>query len=145
MSFALDANVLLYASDRSSPHHDSAQAFLRDCVEGSEVFFLPWPTVMAYLRIATHPGIFATPLTPKEAGENIEVLLNCPYACVLSEGDDFWANYRQATKGLTARGNLVPDAHIAAILLGQGIKEIVTNDSDFRRFDFLRVRNPFEE
>jgi predicted nucleic acid-binding protein len=44
---------------------------------------------------------------------------------------------------MAVRGNLVPDAHIAAILLSHGVKEIVTNDADFRRFNFLRVRNPF--
>jgi predicted nucleic acid-binding protein len=56
---------------------------------------------------------------------------------------DFWTYYQKTPKGMTVRGNLVPDAHIAAILLSNGVKEIVTNDSNFRRFSFLRVRNPF--
>lgn len=143
MSFAIDANVLLYASDKNSPHYETAQDFLKECMEKNELFYLPWPVIMAYLRIATHPTIFTSPLTPQQANENIDSLLGSPHTFVISEGNDFWIYYQQATKGMVIRGNLVPDAHIAAILLSQGISEIVTNDSDFRRFNFLRVRNPF--
>lgn len=141
MSFAVDANVLLYASDKDSPLYQTAQRFLKECIENNVILYLPWPVIMAYLRIATHPAIFSSPLTPQQANENINSLLGSPRTFVLSEGNDFWEHYQQATKDLTIRGNLVPDAHIAAILLNHGIKEIVTNDSDFRRFSFLRVRN----
>ena len=143
MSFAIDANVLLYASDKDNLHHEAAQEFLKKCTHNNELFYLPWPTIMAYLRIATHPAIFTSPLTPQQANKNIDFLLRSPHAFVLSEVDDFWVYYQQATKGMTVRGNLVPDAHIATILLSHGVREIVTNDSDFRRFNFLRVRNPF--
>ncbi len=103
---------------------------------------MTWPTIMAYLRIATHPAIITLLLTPQQANKNINFLLGSKHAFVLSEGEDFWIFYQQATKGMMVRGNLVPDAHIAAILLSHGVKEIVTNDSDFRRFNFLRLRNP---
>lgn len=62
MSYSLDANVLLSASDRSSPRHDAALAFLGRCATGPHLLCLTWPTVMAYLRIATHSGIFSNPL-----------------------------------------------------------------------------------
>ena len=143
MSFAIDANVLLYASDKENLHHEAAQEFLKRSIQNNELFYLPWPTIMAYLRIATHPAIFTSPLTPQQANKNIDYLLRSPHTFVLSEVDDFWIYYQQATKGMTVRGNLVPDAHIATILLSYGVKEIVTNDSDFRRFSFLRVHNPF--
>ena len=67
MSYALDANILLYASDASSPFAKRARAFLDECAEGPEVLCFGWPTLTAYLRLATHPAVFASPLTPEEA------------------------------------------------------------------------------
>ena len=64
MSFAIDVNVLVYASDRASPFHQRAVQFLDDCVSGSDVFYVAWATLMSYLRIATHPRIFAQPFPP---------------------------------------------------------------------------------
>lgn len=145
MSYALDVNILLYASDEENRHHPIAFQFLKECVEGEAVFYLLWPVLMAYLRIATHPSIFASPLSPKEAETNISRLLKSPHATLLSEGKDFWACYQKVTKGIVVRGNLVPDAHITAILMSNRIRDIATNDSDFRRFEYLRVYNPFKE
>ncbi len=143
MSFALDVNILLYASDVSSPLHARALDFLKRCASGSEAFYLAWPTVMAYLRIATHRAIFASPLTTEEAAGNVEALLDLPHVRVLSEKEGFWAVYRASTKGAAVRGNLVPDAHLAAILRQHGVRVLYTNDADFKRFGFLQVRNPF--
>jgi len=42
------------------------------------------------------------------------------------------------------RGNLVPDAHLAAILRQHGVGALYTNDADFLKFGFLEVRNPFK-
>ncbi len=144
MSFALDANVLLYASDRGSANWETATRLVADCVTKKEVFYLPWPALMGYLRISTHPTIFASPLTPAESNGNIDSLLRVPHSRVLSEGPRFWEAYREVTKSVVVRGNLVPDAHIAALLLEHGVKEIVTNDTDFLKFGFLKIINPFE-
>ena len=43
---------------------------------------------------------------------------------------------------MTVRGNLVPDSHLAALLKQHDVRTIYTNDSDFRQFTFLDVRNP---
>ena len=72
MSFAIDANILLYASDEVSPFAPRARAFLEQCAAGREVLCLAWTTVMSYLRIATHPAIFTSPLAPDEAMRNID-------------------------------------------------------------------------
>ncbi len=58
MSFAFDVNILLYASDTSSPYFERAKSFIETCIAQEEVFYLGWPTVMGYLRIATHPAVF---------------------------------------------------------------------------------------
>jgi len=142
MSFAIDVNILLYASDTNSPHFERAKSFLESCIAKREVFCVGWPTVMIYLRIATHPAVFDHPLSPDEAMANMETLLNLPHARFLSEDDGFWTVYRDVTSEVPARGNLVPDAHLAALLRFHGIKTLYTHDRDFLKFPFLDLRDP---
>lgn len=144
MSFSVDVNVLLYASDRTSPLGGQAVAFLEECAAGGDVFCLAWTTAMSYVRIATHPSIFAHPLTPGEATRNLEALLRLPHVRMLAEEEGFFEVYRDVTASLPVRGNLVPDAHLASILRQHGVTRLYTNDRDYRKFDFLDVRNPFE-
>ena len=94
------------------------------------------------LRMSTNPAILSPPLSPDRAAENIAALINLPHVRLLSEQEGFWAVYRETTRGLVVRGKLVPDAHLAALLRQHGVETLYTNDGDFRRFDFLRVKNP---
>jgi len=144
MSCAIDVNILLYASDQASPFALRAQELLAQLASGRELFCVAWPTIMGYLRLSTHNSIFAHPLSPEEAMGNVESLLRLPHMRVLSEEEGFWAIYREIAGHVPARGNLVPDAHLAALLRQHGVCTLYTNDRGFRRFDFLRVRNPFE-
>jgi toxin-antitoxin system PIN domain toxin len=143
MSYSLDANVLLYASDRSSERHERARQFLDSCAAGAELLCLTWPTLMTYVRVATHPSIFAAPLTPDEALGNVTALLALPHVRAVSELDGFIDTYKRIAAETTVRGNLVPDAHVAAILLQQGVRTLYSNDRDFRKFETLDVRDPF--
>lgn len=142
MSFALDANILLYASDAASPFHDRARRFLKGCAEGEEILYLAWPSIMAYLRIVTHHAIFNQPLSALEAMQNVENLLALPQVRTIGEGDGFWRTYRQTAGEILPRGNMVPDTHLAAILRQHGINRICTHDRDFGRFPFLEVVDP---
>ena len=143
MSYSLDANVLLFASDRSSDRYAVARGFLDSCAASPEVLCLTWPTIMAYLRIATHPSIFSAPLTPDEALSNVQALLDLLHARVVSERDGFMEAYLHVTGRTTVRGNLVPDAHVAAILFQNGVRTVYSNDRDLRKFEVLDVRDPF--
>ena len=143
MSFAIDVNILLYASDSGSPYFEQAKSFIDSCITQREVFYVGWPTVMSYLRIATHPAVFDHPLSPDEAMANIESLRNLPHARFLSEDEGFWTVYRTITSEVPTRGNLVPDAHLAALLRHHGVKILYTHDRDFLKFPFLDVRDPF--
>lgn len=143
MSFALDANVLIYASYPESPHHDAAQRFLAECVERPELLCLAWQTVAAYLRASTHTGLFAKPLDPARAAQNVDALLRRPRTRVLVEQDGFWEVYRDLLETHRARAKLVHDVHLAALLRQHGVKTLYTRDRDFRRFEFLDVRDPF--
>lgn len=144
MSFAIDVNVLLYASDQGSEFHGAAARFLERCVRGSEAFCLGWPTLMSYLRIATHPAVFARPLSQAAAAANVAALLAAPHVRTLSEDEGFWDVYTDVTRRVPTRGNHVPDAHLAALLRQHGVRTLYTRDRDFRKFDFLTVRDPFE-
>lgn len=143
MSYSIDVNILLYASDESSPRHSLAIRFLEGRASDPEIFCIAWPAVMSYLRIATHPRIFSRPLSPGEALGNIESLLALPRVRVLSEGEGFLDVYREVTGGFAVRGNLVPDAHLTALLRQHDVRRLYTVDADFRKFDFLDVTDPF--
>jgi hypothetical protein len=143
VSFSCDVNVLLYASDSSSPVHEPARRFLKQAAAGGDLFCLGWPTVMSYLRIATHPRIFSAPLTPAEALRNVDALVALPRVRLLGEEDDFLQVYREVTGSFPVRGNLVPDAHLAALLRQHGVRTLYTRHGDFRKFLFLEVRDPF--
>jgi toxin-antitoxin system PIN domain toxin len=142
VSYSVDVNILLYASDRTSQHHTPANRFLESRASSSELFCLAWTTLMSYLRIATHPRIFAHPLSPNEALGNIDALTSLPQVRVLSEGEGFLDVYRAVTENTPVRGNLVPDAHLATLLRQHEVPRLYTTDTDFRKFDFLEVQNP---
>ena len=142
MSYSLDVNPLLYSSDISSPFHAEARSFLESCMSRHDILYLSWPTIMGYLRIATPPSIFDEPLTQEEAMANVETLLSLPQCRCLAEEDGFWETWRAPTGEVSVRGNLVPDAHLAALLRFHGVRRLYTHDRDFRRFDFLDVRDP---
>ena len=144
MSYSIDVNILLYASDRSSQKHQAALRFLESRSSEGELFCLAWPVMMSYLRIATHPRIFANPISPKLALNNIEALLSLPHARVIVEAEGFLEVYQEVTGAFPVRGNLVPDAHLAALLRQNDVSTIYTNDADFRKFTFLKIRSPFE-
>ena len=143
MSAAIDVNVLLFASDTASPLHLRAGDFLERCATGPDILYLAWSTVMSYLRISTHPAIFANPLQPEEAAHNAETLVRLPHVRMLAEEDGFWDLYREVTKTIPTRGNDVPDAHLATLLRQHGVATLYSHDRDFRKFDFLDVRDPF--
>ena len=142
MSYSPDVNLLLCSSDISSPFEDKARSFLQSCTSRRDILYLAWPTIMGYLRMATHPSIFDEPLTPKEAMANMESLLSLPHCRCLAEDGGFRETWKSTVGEVTTCGNLVPDAHLAALLRSHGVRRLYTPDRDFRRFDFLDVRDP---
>lgn len=109
---------------------------------GNEVFCVGWQTVMGNLRIVTYPSIFRRPLTQEQAPRNVEALLSAARCRVLSEDEGSWAAYRRVAAEVPVRGNLVPDAHLAAPLRQHGIVTVHTHDRGSRRFSFLTVKDP---
>ena len=142
MSYTIDVNILLYASNRTSPFYEAAAAFLRDRPRDPDLLCLTWPVLIAYVRMVTHPRIFGRPMTPHEAIGNIGALKRMPRCRVVTEPINFLAIYREVAIEVIARGNLVPDAHLAALARAHGVRTIYTHDRDSRKFPFLKVVDP---
>jgi toxin-antitoxin system PIN domain toxin len=143
VSAAIDVNPLVYASDTSSPFHDAARAFVEGVAARRELVCVFWPTAMPYLRIVTHPSIFARPLSSREALANLESLLRLPH--VRSPGEDagFWATFGGVANEIQPRGNLVPGAHLVALVRAYGVDRIWTADLVYLEFRDVRVLDPF--
>jgi toxin-antitoxin system PIN domain toxin len=140
MSVTVDTNVLVSADNEGDPAHGPARALLERLADGPAVLYLFWPTLLGYLRIVTHPGILPTPLAPRAAIHNVEQLIGLPHVRVPGELSGFWAHYL-AVEGDRARGNDVPDTHLAALMRQHEVRVIYTRDRDFRRFDGIEARD----
>jgi toxin-antitoxin system PIN domain toxin len=143
MSATIDVNILLYASDESSSFHAKAAQLLDSLARGPDLLYLFWPVLIGYLRMSTHPAIFPRPLSVDMANGNVGQLLGLPHARAVGEGDDFWQVYGTVTAGAVVRGNLVSDAHLVALMRENGVGTLWSHDRDFRRFEAVRVRDPF--
>jgi len=142
VSYSVDVNVLLYASDAGCDEHPKAAEFVAACAADKELWCVAWLTLMSYMRMATHPAIFSTPLSHEEAARNVDGLLALPQLRMIDEGPGFWVRYREVAQEAPVRGNLVPDAHLVTVLRQHGVKTIYTRDRDFRKFGGLKVIDP---
>ena len=143
MSSTVDANILVYASNEEAGEHERAKALVEELLIGPALTTLFWPVLLSYLRIVTHPRIFDHPLDAGRAAAVIDRLVLSPSVQIVGEGQNFWAAYRQIDIGRPITGNDVPDAAIAAMMIANGVSTIYTRDRGFRRFDGIRVIDPF--
>jgi uncharacterized protein len=137
----LDANLLLYAVHERARHHQQAVAWLEAQLNGRRRVGFPWQSINAFLRISTHPRAFERPLSPTVAWQQVEEWLAVPVSWIPAPG----AAYTEILGGLISsydiRGNLVPDAALAALAVEHGVP-LVSTDTDFARFSELRWENP---
>ena len=140
---AVDTNVLVYAEIASSPHHDAAGAVLRSLAEGREPWAIPWPCVYEFLRVVTHPRVYHPPVPASRALADLSAILASPSLILLSEASRHADMCVAVVRASGVSGNLIHDAHIAALCLEHGVSELVTGDRDFRRFEGLKIVNPF--
>ena len=128
----------------SSPQFGAgARTLLRRLAEGDTPWALPWPCVYEFLRVVTHPRVFAPPTDLDTALEDLESLLASPSLVLLGEGPAHLGHLRRSVTDGRTTGNLVHDAHIAALVLEHGAHELWTTDRDFGRFTGLTIKDPF--
>ena len=137
----VDANVLLYAVDSKSHFHATARTWLDEVMNGVERVGLPWVSLMAFQRIITHPRVTANPLTPADAWSYITDWLDADQAWVPTPGSRHRDILGQLLIDGNLHGNLVTDAHLAALAIENGTG-ICSFDSNFTRFNDLRWIDP---
>jgi len=138
-----DVNVLLAGLRSDHDHHRPARAFLEDARSGSTVVGLSDIALMGVVRLATNARVFARPDPVDVVLEYVDVLLVTP-AQLVRGGTVHWSRFTELCRHLRLRGNLVPDAYLAALALEQGA-ELVTFDRGFGRFPHLRWRCLLED
>jgi toxin-antitoxin system PIN domain toxin len=136
-----DANLLIYAVNKSAPLHRQAKSWLEEVLSDAETIGLPWNVVLAFLRITTRQGPLRHPLSLAQAFNIVDAWLEQPAVNVIHPGPRHARLLRDLLEPLGTGGNLTSDAHLAAMAIEYGA-ELYSSDSDFARFAGLRWRNP---
>jgi uncharacterized protein len=138
-----DVNVLVYAFRADAPGHAAHRAWVESLVGSDEAYAVSDHVLAGFLRVVTHPKVFhpPTPLAPALAFAH--ALRERANAVLLVPGARHWGIFTRLCEVAAARGNLVPDAWLAALAIESGC-ELVTTDRDFARIPGLRCRHPLD-
>jgi toxin-antitoxin system PIN domain toxin len=141
----IDANILLYAVNKDAPQHaqakSQAKSWLEKALSGTETIAVSWTVLLAFLRLATRPGLFREQLRIGTAFDLIDTWLNQTSVSIIHPGPRHGAIGRELLEPLGTGGNLTSDAHLAALAL-EHRAELYSSDHDFQRFPGLKWRNP---
>lgn len=137
----IDANLLLYAVDSASPHHERAKAWLTEAFNGDRRVALPWQSIGAFVRIVTHPRVSSHPLTGTQAWSFVRDWLAVPVTWVPPATEQTARLLGELIERHHLTGNAIPDAQLAALALENGLT-VVSADNDFARFAEVRWHNP---
>jgi hypothetical protein len=137
----VDANVLLYAVNSDADHHERSRRWLDASLSGADTVGFAWIALLAFVRLSTREGLFPRPLPMDAAMDRVDAWLAAPSAVVLEPTLDHGRVLRSLLAPLTTAGNLVNDAHLAALAVEHKC-EIVSFDNDFSRFTGVRWQQP---
>ncbi len=137
----VDANLLVYAHDESAAEHPVARAWWESVLNGPERVGLPWPSLLAFVRLVSNRAIVRSPVTPRLAWERASEWLALPNVWIPQPGDEHAQLLTALLSDVTLSSRMVPDAHLAALALAHGLT-LCSSDGDFARFRGLRWMNP---
>lgn len=137
----VDANVLLYAVNTDARHHVEARRWLDGSLSGGATVAFAWIALLAFVRLATRIDLFPSPLTVDEAMDRVDAWVSADPAVVVEPTIDHSRVVRRLLRGTGVGGNLVNDAHLAALALEHRC-EIVSYDRDFSRFEGVVWETP---
>ena len=140
----VDANLLVYACIDDLAPHTAAKSWLEERLNGPSRIGMPWPTLLGFLRIVTHPRIMARPVSIGVAWTRVMEWLDLPNVWVPAPTDRHDEILGDLLRASRATGNLVPDAHLAALAIEHGLT-LCSSDGDFARFPGLRWENPLAD
>jgi toxin-antitoxin system PIN domain toxin len=138
-----DANLLLYAEDSGSPSHERARVWWDGQLSTGDPVCLCWTVLLAFTRISTNRQVFERPLSMKVAVGRIQRWLDQPNVRIIRPTERHWAVLKSLLVAGQAIGNLVTDAHLAALAIEHGCT-LCSTDSDFSRFPKLKWVNPLK-
>lgn len=133
--------MLVYATDEDAPLHERARSWLLGAFAGREAIGFAWNVLLAFARLSTHAGVFPRPLSPEQSMDLVELWLAQPAAVLVEPGRRHLRLLRGLLLESGTAGNVVNDAHLAALALEHGAT-IVSFDRDFGRFEGVRWRLP---
>jgi toxin-antitoxin system PIN domain toxin len=136
----VDANLLLYAHVADFSQHTAARAWLDDRLRGPARVGLPWPSLLAFVRLVSNPRVFPNAEPAVNAWAQVQDWLDAPTAWVPAPAERH-RTILTALMPAVSGPNLVPDAHLAALAIEHGLT-LMSTDGDFARFPGLRWENP---
>ena len=136
-----DLNLLIYAVDSGAPAHAAAERWWNGLLSGTETVALTWTVLLGFVRLMTNPRIMESPLTADEALDYVDRWLAHPLTTIIDPTSRHATVLRDLLHGTGTAGNLVVDAHLAALAVEHGA-ELCSADRDFGRFAGLRWCNP---
>ena len=136
-----DTNLLLYAHHSGFPEHGAARLWWEGLVNGSQRVGVPWVVSAGFVRVITNPRAVAPPAIPAQAVDYVRGWFEFPHITPLNPGAEHLTFMREQLVAVGVGGNLVTDAHIAALAM-EYQAEVHSADTDFGRFPGLRWRNP---
>lgn len=137
----LDANILVYARVEQLPQHEAAREWLDARLSGTARVGLPWPALLAFVRLVSNPRVFERPETVASAWTQVESWLECEPAWIPRPTEGHRSVLAPLLDRAVDRPKLVPDAHLAALAIEHGLT-LCSTDGDFARFPGLRWENP---
>jgi toxin-antitoxin system PIN domain toxin len=140
----VDANVLIYAVNESDARHGRSRAWLDGALTGTETIGFAWVVLLAFLRLTTRIGLFPNPLSVDAANDRVRAWLAQPAALVVEPTARHFDVLASLLVETGTGGNLVSDAHLAAIAVEHDAR-IVTFDTDFARFPGVRIGSPISD
>lgn len=138
-----DINLLIYAHDTASRHHDRAKGWWNGVLSGDELVGMAWATLLGFIRLTTSRVVFEAPFSVEEAVGRAESWLALPHVRIVQPGHRHAEVLFSFLRTTGAAGNLTSDAHLAALAVEHGYS-LYSVDSDFGRFPGLRWTNPIE-
>jgi uncharacterized protein len=133
-----DVNVLLAGYRPDHAHHRLGRRFLEEARSGTVAVGLSDVALSSVVRLATNSRVFVRPDPVDAVLDYVDALLEPP-GQLLQAGAKHWTRFAELCRHLQLRGNLVPDAYLAALALEQSA-ELVTFDRGFGRYPRLRWR-----
>lgn len=139
----IDINVLVYGFRADAPNHNRYLNWWKERAASEQPFGVVDLALSGFLRIVTHPRIFDPPSPLEDAVRFVEAIKGLPNCVEIRPGAHHWDILIKLCRAANARGNLIPDAYLAALAIESG-GEWITTDRDYARFPGLRWRHPLE-